>query len=264
MNLIHRLIVAVVFIPVILFIGYTKNPVWITVFTFVIACGAVFEIYRMFAVKRVMYFGLTVLFAAYVMLITLWNGHIHPLVMVVLFIAILSFEVIMYNDERERDLRRMLIAVFANIYIIFFSHYLVVAKMNLVRGAVWLPVFFISVWTIDTAAYAFGMWLGKKHRGLIAVSPKKSIQGFIGGIAVPTGLCALFHTYLHISVTYAIIGMMVFALTVQMGDLAESLIKRYANVKDSSTIIIGHGGIFDRFDSMIFSAPVFYYLVALV
>lgn len=261
MNLVHRLIVAAIFIPLILFMGYTDNHVWLTIFTFVIACGAVFEVYRMFSIKRVFYYGLTVLFAAYVMLAAYWKSPLHPLLLVVFFIAMLSYEVLLYNDEKERELRRVLVAVFANLYIILFLQYLVIAKTHLPRSSIWIPVFFITVWIIDTAAYGFGMWLGKKHRGLIAVSPKKSLQGFIGGIVLPAGLAVVFHRFLGITIVQALVGTSIFALTVQMGDLAESLIKRYAQVKDSSSIIIGHGGIFDRFDSMIFSIPVFYYLV---
>lgn len=261
MNLVHRLIVAAIFIPLILFIGYTDNHVWLSMFSFLIACGAVFEVYRMFGIKRVFYYGLTILFAAYVMLASYWKASLHPLLLIVFFISMLSYEVLLYNEEKERELRRILVAIFANLYIILFLQYLIVAKTHLPRSSMWIPIFFITVWIIDTAAYGFGMWLGKKHRGLIAVSPKKSLEGFVGGIVLPAGLAAIFHHTLGISILHAIVGTAVFSVTVQMGDLAESLIKRYANVKDSSNIIIGHGGIFDRFDSMIFSIPVFYYLV---
>jgi len=57
--------------------------------------------------------------------------------------------------------------------------------------------------------------------------------------------------------------MFIFSIIVQFGDLSQSLIKRYANVKDTGSILLGHGGIFDRFDSMIFSVPIYYFLIKL-
>lgn len=248
----------------ILFISYTVNPIWLTIFAMIIACGAVFEIYRMFAVKRILYYGLTVILAGYTMLMAYWKTEVSSFAFIFSFMLVLAYEVILYNNEQERDLRRVLVAVFANAYILFFLQYLVIAKTSLPKAMIWVPVLFISVWSIDTAAYAFGMWLGKNNRGILIVSPKKSLQGFLGGILFPAGLAVLFHDQLHITIVQAVLGMIVFATTVQIGDLAESLVKRYANVKDSSNIIIGHGGIFDRFDSLIFSVPVFFFLVKML
>ena len=118
---------------------------------------------------------------------------------------------------------------------------------------------FASIWICDSAAYYGGTALGK-HRLFLRVSPKKSWEGAVFGFvfAVLTMIVAKFivldflnwNTIIALGVIIGIIG--------QLGDLVESLLKRDAQVKDSSNIIPGHGGIFDRFDSLLLTAPVIY------
>lgn len=102
-----------------------------------------------------------------------------------------------------------------------------------------------------------------KHRNIFAVSPKKSLEGFLAGIlfafigAYVLYLC--FRGVVDLKLLY--LGAVAAGLFGQFGDLAESLLKRDIGVKDSSNIIPGHGGMLDRFDSFIVAAPVFYALV---
>jgi len=121
--------------------------------------------------------------------------------------------------------------------------------------------FFILLWTSDTGAYVTGMTLGR-HPFFPRISPKKSWEGFIGGI-IFTILAALLISkfYTVISKTDWLIIALIIATTGAIGDLIESLLKRSLNVKDSGNILPGHGGILDRFDSVIFAAPlIFLYL----
>jgi phosphatidate cytidylyltransferase len=118
---------------------------------------------------------------------------------------------------------------------------------------------FVSIWICDSAAYYGGTALGK-HRLFLRVSPKKSWEGALFGFvfAVLTMIAAKFilldfldwNTIIVLGVIVGIIG--------QLGDLVESLFKRDAQVKDSSNIIPGHGGIFDRFDSILLTSPVIF------
>lgn len=117
----------------------------------------------------------------------------------------------------------------------------------------------ISIWMCDSAAYFLGTAFGK-HRLFLRVSPKKSWEGAIAGLifSVLTMIASKvlildFFDWQHVLAIGFIIG--IFG---QIGDLIESLFKRDAGVKDSSSLIPGHGGIFDRFDSLIFSAPLIY------
>ena len=132
---------------------------------------------------------------------------------------------------------------------------------------VWLV--FVCSWGCDTCAYCVGMLIGK-HKMAPVLSPKKSVEGGVGGIigaALIGVLYALAINYWGDAdvdvITFAVIGASGGAIS-QIGDLAASAIKRYHNIKDYGKLIPGHGGILDRFDSVIFTAPIIYYLAVLL
>jgi len=124
--------------------------------------------------------------------------------------------------------------------------------------------FFLILWIYDSGAYIFGSMLGKHHM-LERISPKKSWEGFFGG-----ALSGLLIAYL-ISASFTeftlpewllIAGLIIIFGTI--GDLAESMIKRNAGIKDSGKLLPGHGGILDRFDAVLIAAPVVYILIRLL
>lgn len=124
---------------------------------------------------------------------------------------------------------------------------------------VWL--IFLCSWGCDTCAYCVGVLFGK-HKMAPVLSPKKSVEGAVGGVAGAVLLGMLYAYLTKGSVTgYAVICA-AGALLSMVGDLAASAIKRQTNIKDYGKLIPGHGGILDRFDSVIFTAPVIYCLVA--
>jgi len=118
---------------------------------------------------------------------------------------------------------------------------------------------FASIWICDSAAFFGGTALGK-HKLFVRVSPKKSWEGAIFGFifAILAMILAKFIVLDFLSIKNAIAIGFITGTIGQIGDLTESLLKRDAGVKDSSNLIPGHGGIFDRFDSLLFSAPVIY------
>jgi phosphatidate cytidylyltransferase len=121
----------------------------------------------------------------------------------------------------------------------------------------------LSTWLCDTAAYAVGLTLGK-HKLYPAASPHKTIEGFVGGIAgavaAPLIMSAL--GWVRLSAVDVLVLGAVVGLLGQTGDLLESLMKREAQIKDSSSLLPGHGGLLDRFDSLLLSTPFFYaYLI---
>jgi phosphatidate cytidylyltransferase len=121
--------------------------------------------------------------------------------------------------------------------------------------------YFFLLWSSDTGAYVVGMPLGK-HPLFPRISPKKSWEGLIGGI-IFTLLVSLIIAYYYksLSITDWIVVALIVCIFGIWGDLVESLLKRSLQVKDSGDLLPGHGGILDRFDSVIFSAPlVFLYL----
>jgi phosphatidate cytidylyltransferase len=136
-------------------------------------------------------------------------------------------------------------------------------------GWMWIIMSLAIVWSSDTGAYFAGNALGK-HKLAPRVSPNKSIEGAVGGllttVAFTFGFDALFTHFFADSWT-SLSAWQVLLLAIpanilgQAGDLAESLIKRAHQVKDSGTIIYGHGGILDRIDALFFAAPWIYYFL---
>ncbi len=128
------------------------------------------------------------------------------------------------------------------------------------EGGVWhVWLIFLSSWGCDTCAYCVGMLIGK-HKMAPVLSPKKSIEGAVGGVvgAILLGCIYGAATGGEVLIYGVICG--AGALISMVGDLAASAIKRNQGIKDYGTLIPGHGGILDRFDSVIFTAPVIYFL----
>lgn len=129
----------------------------------------------------------------------------------------------------------------------------------------WMLPVFVFVWLNDTGAYLVGSMIGK-HKLLERISPKKTIEGTIGG-AVATMLGGLGCFYLFPGIT-SLIHWIILALLVSLfatwGDLFESFLKRTYGVKDSGNILPGHGGILDRIDSILMVAPIAYLYISLV
>ena len=134
--------------------------------------------------------------------------------------------------------------------------------------SVWM--IFISSWICDTCAYIVGMLIGK-HKMVPKLSPKKSIEGAVGGVVGAAIVGALYGYFVVESViteqnvTWAFVLISaVGAVISQIGDLAASAIKRNHDIKDYGKLIPGHGGVMDRFDSVIFTAPMIYLLVLIL
>lgn len=124
--------------------------------------------------------------------------------------------------------------------------------------------FFILLWTNDTGAYLFGVKFGKK-RLFERHSPKKSWEGFLGGILTGVLVASLLANYYLEYTVYQWVGMAVLISCFgTLGDLVESMFKRSLNVKDSGNLLPGHGGVLDRFDGLLMAAPVVFVYLYLI
>ncbi len=126
---------------------------------------------------------------------------------------------------------------------------------------VWL--IFLCSWGCDTCAYCVGMLIGR-HKMAPVLSPKKSIEGAVGGVAGAALLGVIYAAATQGKMAEYALICAVGALISMVGDLAASAIKRNQNIKDYGKLIPGHGGILDRFDSVIITAPVIYYLAKMI
>ncbi|HUU44373.1 MAG TPA: phosphatidate cytidylyltransferase [Acidobacteriota bacterium] len=132
------------------------------------------------------------------------------------------------------------------------------------EGFRWLLFLFANLWLGDTAAYLFGVWLGRRPLAP-AISPKKTVAGAVAQLLISAaiGLVFAWAGWLDAPPVLVMVAAVVVGAVAQIGDLFESILKRAAGVKDSSAIIPGHGGVLDRFDSTLFAAPTLWALIHL-
>ncbi|MCL2151729.1 MAG: phosphatidate cytidylyltransferase [Oscillospiraceae bacterium] len=185
-------------------------------------------------------------------------------VVLVLMSLLFIESIIVFRSKKQIPFVRIVISLFGGALIPLMLSSLVALKtMPEGRLFVLLPV--ISAFITDAGAYFVGKFLGKR-RAFPLISPKKTVEGFIGGLAagvvsmVVYGVILVFTTF-HGVIFWAFIlyGLVGGAFT-ELGDLAFSLVKREYNIKDYGRLLPGHGGMLDRFDSMVFTAPAIYLL----
>lgn len=166
----------------------------------------------------------------------------------------------------NRSPRFWALAVIGPIYVGFLlAHGLMLRELDGQSdlGRDWLLFTLIIIFANDTGAYVIGRAAGKTPMAPV-ISPKKTWEGSIGGFLSAVGVALVLGTILELEVPIwqsGLIGVAIGILS-QAGDLAESRLKRAANVKDTGTLLPGHGGVLDRMDSIVLAIPVVYYLVA--
>lgn len=179
----------------------------------------------------------------------------------VLFALIFLMFVYVFTYPKYRA-EQIMAAYFGFIYVGVMLSFIYLTR-NLEDGKFIVWLIFLCSWGCDTCAYCVGVLIGK-HKMAPVLSPKKSVEGAVGGVM---GAALLGGIYAAVTqgkvIEYAVICA-IGALISMVGDLAASAIKRNQNMKDYGTLIPGHGGILDRFDSVIFTAPVIYYLAKFV
>ncbi len=136
---------------------------------------------------------------------------------------------------------------------------------NLEQGREWIFFLFLVVWLGDTAAYYVGRHFGEKAFAPL-ISPKKTMEGSLAGLAGSMAGGALAAVWLldTVPLSQCLLAALICGMIGQLGDLAESLLKRSTGVKDSGGLIPGHGGILDRIDSLLFAGPAFYVFSKLI
>lgn len=224
---------------------------------------AVFELYRVFQIEKKLpaYLGYIALIATYLNLRFRFASD-SMFLLIMFLLALLFAYVLTYPTYDVTDIMKVFFGV---CYAGFMLSYIYQTR-SLNRGLFDTWLIFLSAWGCDTCAYCSGMLFGK-HKLAPVLSPKKSVEGAIGGVLGSALLGALYGVALHRFFGFELSRAGAYALICglgaifsQLGDLSASAIKRHYEIKDYGTLIPGHGGIMDRFDSVIVTAPMIYYL----
>jgi phosphatidate cytidylyltransferase len=266
-----RLLTAAVGVPALIVCSLVGGIPFLIAVNFVIGLG-LFEFYRMIEAKGIRPFKIVGVAAG---LAVSWYVYFMGGMFSGLFITI-ALVVIMVLEISRRDGELAVFHISSTIFGVFYvawlgSHIILLRQLGeeppwIGYGGAFVMLAFALAWGTDTGAYFIGNLMGKRKL-LPRVSPKKSVEGAVGGVAVAFGVAFLakftFAPFLSYFDALALgLASPVMAI---LGDLVESLMKRDVNVKDTSKALPGHGGMLDRFDSVLFVAPlVYYYLRFLV
>ena len=261
-----RILSSVIGLPILIFlVVYGSIPLQIAI-TFAGLIG-MYEFYHAFALKSkgvqyiAYFFG--VIYMIFIDEIINWQNMFN--VFVSLFLLILLMYSVLFHNKTNAE--EAMLGFFGFFYVMFLlSHIFLIRSYTYGIAFVWLA--FITAWGCDTGAYFTGVTIGK-HKLIPTLSPKKTVEGAVGGVITATVL-ALLYGWL-IQATFPLQDVNVFLLCgltgifgsilSQIGDLAASAMKRYTGIIDFGKLIPGHGGILDRFDSVLLTAPVVYYIM---
>lgn len=256
----ERIISAIVLIPAAIYLVLQANANIFTAALSVVILISISEYLSIVSIDRSSLFALVlfVLGVTYPFLTAdiISIGTTDIFIVMFLIFAVLS---VVSKTELKHSLEQGSLSILGFIYIPYFLSYAVLFK-NGAMGPWFLMLICVIVWSNDICAYYIGKTFGK-NKLAERVSPKKTYEGMAGGLM--GGIAAVFiFNYFH-PVGFSNIELFLFAVVVGFagvyGDLFESLIKRVSNVKDSGTLIPGHGGVLDRIDSLIFAIPVGWY-----
>ncbi len=235
-------------------------------FTLIVALLGMYEFYNVVKKKNInpiSYIGYALCIVYYLFLNKANNFETIMMILVVAVFIMLCIPVL----DIKYTFVDVSVTILGFIYIaMFFSFIVLVNSKPNGNYLVWL--IFLSSWLCDTTAYYVGRHMGKKKL-CPKVSPNKTVEGSLGGLIGSATACTIFGFVLNslgvnISIYhFAIIGLLC-GVFCQFGDLIASSIKRYVNAKDYSNLIPGHGGILDRFDSILFASVVVYYYLTFV
>jgi phosphatidate cytidylyltransferase len=264
-----RVISSVIGLPL-LMLFIIMGGIYLKIAVGVIIIIAMSEVFHAFSKKTSIVHYIGYLYAGVYMFFAdrLSEPHILPIILILLTISVLM-ALVFFSDKVGIKDCAVTIMVFCYIAVLMSTIYLL-RMSRYGHFFVWLS--FIAAWGCDTGAYFTGVTIGK-HKLVPKLSPKKTIEGSIGGVVLATLLATgygfIIATFFSSLEEVNVLGFcatagFVGSILSQFGDLTASAIKRYTGIKDYGKIIPGHGGIMDRFDSVLFTAPVIYAVMVLM
>lgn len=264
-SLSQRLIVIITLLPVFLLTIHLGGWVYYSVLIICLSI-ATWELWRIFNTGgfRPSVTGMVGGSALVVLARAVWGFEHAGGLLVLLIFGAMSFAIFNYHKFERTAAVDFTITLGGILYIGWLGSYLISLR-TLPNGEWWLLTVLPASWLGDGGAYLVGSRIGK-HRMAEHISPKKTWEGYIAGVVFATlgtaGLGALWHMIAP-EITFfngLVIGAAISLIT-PLGDLGESVLKRGFGVKDSGTLLPGHGGILDRIDSWLWAAPIGFYLI---
>ena len=252
-RIITGVVAAALFIPFVIY-----GELACTLLVYVIAAVGIYEILRM---KKIVIYslpGIFSVFATFVMLmpneweqqVLEWTTYSKLELLFITAILLLIYSVLVKNRFTFDDVA---FVILSTLYVGIGFYYLIATRD---AGLAYIIFALLVVWTTDSGAYFTGRRLGK-NKLWPEISPNKTIEGFVGGIVIAVIAVIIMQLISPFDVSWGILILIAIVSSIfgQMGDLVESAIKRHYDVKDSGNILPGHGGILDRFDSLLFVLP---------
>ena len=266
MKFLMRFAASVVCIAVVVGLLFFCPLPWFVLFVFVLIGFALFEFFtllRQHGVPSYRFFGvsigLIIPVVVYMEQGVTNSGEVLFLVLACLFLFLLQFS----RKNNSEALVGIALTLFGILYVSWFSSFIIKLRF-LDGGAVWVAYLIAVTKAGDVGAYIFGSLFGY-HKLMPHVSPKKSLEGFWGGVLLSVLLSYGLGRFLpiHFNLPHVLILGAMIGIVGQIGDLSESLMKRFCETKDSGALLPGIGGVMDLTDSILFTAPLFYFHLAI-
>ena len=267
-----RLLVFFVGVPVTLLLVFLKpcNHIALNLLIVAFSAGAAHEAFQLISAKipvanRCITIIASVLlpFCAYFIGLAQLESEYITLLFAAIAVLLFFTEIRSHNDFKDS-----IASLCGKLFIVFYTGYLItyISRLTPSPYSVQLiAVFLLLVFMCDSAAWCFGVLLGKNNKGIFKASPNKSVAGFCGGyvgsMAVAVAAQCLIPELFGTNTVKAVAMGIIIATTSIAGDLVESVIKRSAGYKDSGTAIPGRGGVLDSLDSIVASAPFYYFCI---
>jgi len=277
-NLFRRILAALIGIPLIFLAIFSWNGIILTILLCLIAFFGMKEYYKIIRggarpinpSEPLGYLASTL----FIILAAKWPVAIFNETVVWAFAGIVIISLCAeFSYKVQAPLKNTGVTIFGLIYIGYLLSFVALTRsleglfripgvpFEVDKGAVWTSVMFILTWSVDVGGYVIGKSFGdRKKKNLIAanISPGKTWEGSIGGFIFAVMIAYIISLIIKSPPYHSLALGVICGVLGQLGDLSESALKREFGVKDSGDIIPGHGGVLDRFDSLLFIAPVFY------
>ena len=253
-----RVIAGLLLVPLLILIILGGTPLYVG--EAIIISMALHEFYKAFEekdIKPLYYIGY--IFSIYLLIknyLKLPIAYTYTIIFILFLISIIPILKV------KRNIIYVIVTFFGLFYIGVLIDFIVLTMDDFARGNIYVWLIFIIAFVTDIFAYFAGYLFGK-HKLIPKVSPKKTIEGSVGGILGSTLVCLAFGYFFNIDLKVIVFLGFFGSIIAQFGDLFASSIKRYVGIKDYGKLIPGHGGVLDRFDSVILVAPFVYSVINL-